>query len=115
MTEDVDCCADKPAVTPDQGSQTSPNRVRAWIMTPRGLTASGIAVLAIGLALNWSWLVAAGAAPIILSLAPCVVMCALGLCMGMENRSDARGAKLGQGSATIVPPRSSTQVEGLPS
>lgn len=62
-----------------------------------------------------SWLVAAGAAPIILSLAPCAVMCALGLCMGMGKRSDPVGAKPGNGEATSAPPPSSTQVDGLPS
>lgn len=41
----------------------------------------GIAALLGGLVFNWSWLVAIGAAPIILSVAPCLVMCALGLCM----------------------------------
>lgn len=34
-----------------------------------------------GLAFNWSWLVAAGIAPLLLSALPCVAMCALGLCM----------------------------------
>ena len=37
--------------------------------------------LSVGAGLNWSWLAAAGIAPIILTLAPCVVMCALHLCM----------------------------------
>jgi hypothetical protein len=40
----------------------------------------GALVLVIGLALNWGWLTAVGAAPVILSLAPCAIMCALGLC-----------------------------------
>ena len=31
--------------------------------------------------MNWGWLVAVGAAPLILSLAPCIAMCGLGLCM----------------------------------
>lgn len=34
-----------------------------------------------GLFLNWGWLTAVGLAPILLSLAPCAAMCALGLCM----------------------------------
>tara|TARA_R110001599_G_scaffold222239_1_gene421223 strand:+ start:465 stop:635 length:171 start_codon:yes stop_codon:yes gene_type:complete len=34
-----------------------------------------------GMALNWGWLAAVGAAPLILALAPCAVMCGLGLCM----------------------------------
>ncbi|QRM35338.1 hypothetical protein JO965_41230 (plasmid) [Microvirga sp. VF16] len=33
-----------------------------------------------GAALNWSWLVAAGIAPLLLALAPCAAMCALSLC-----------------------------------
>jgi hypothetical protein len=38
-------------------------------------------VVAAGLALNWSWLVAIGVAPLLLTALPCVAMCALGLCM----------------------------------
>lgn len=40
-----------------------------------------VAVVGAGLVLNWSWLVAAGIAPILLALAPCAAMCAAGLCM----------------------------------
>jgi len=35
---------------------------------------------------GWGWLVAAGLAPVILSVLPCLVMCALGICM--MGRSD---------------------------
>jgi hypothetical protein len=46
--------------------------------------------LGLGLMLNWSFLVAAGVAPLIISLLPCVAMCALGLCMnGARGRSCA--------------------------
>jgi hypothetical protein len=37
-------------------------------------------LLIVGLFVNWGWLVAVGAAPVLLSLAPCAAMCALGLC-----------------------------------
>ncbi len=47
----------------------------AWLL-------GGAAVLGSGLALNWSWLTAVGAAPVILSLAPCALMCTLGICCG---------------------------------
>jgi len=47
----------------------------------RGLIVLGVLVIAAGLALNWSWLVAIGAAPLLLTALPCVAMCALGLCM----------------------------------
>ena len=35
---------------------------------------------AAGLFLGWDWLVAIGAASVIIAFAPCLVMCALGLC-----------------------------------
>jgi hypothetical protein len=47
----------------------------------RGLIVLGVLVVAAGLALNWSWLVAIGVAPLLLTALPCVAMCALGLCM----------------------------------
>jgi hypothetical protein len=60
--------------------------VRYYLGNRWGLLAAGILVLTIGAALNWSWLVAAGIAPIILSLAPCAIMCAVGLCcMNMKK------------------------------
>ncbi|RVH28084.1 hypothetical protein CN211_25985 [Sinorhizobium meliloti] len=41
----------------------------------------------LGLAFNWNWLVAAGVAPPLLSVLPCLAMCALGLCMNRMSRS----------------------------
>lgn len=41
-----------------------------------------------GVYFGWSWLVAAGLAPIILALAPCAAMCALGLCMHRSGPKD---------------------------
>lgn len=43
--------------------------------------AVALGVIALGAAWQWSWLVAIGAAPLLLSVAPCVAMCGLGLCM----------------------------------
>jgi hypothetical protein len=40
-----------------------------------------LALIGAGLAWQWSWLVAIGAAPLLVTAAPCVAMCALGLCM----------------------------------
>ncbi|UWQ20101.1 hypothetical protein [Jannaschia sp. W003] len=47
---------------------------RNWLLV-------ALAVIGGGMALNWGWLTAIGAAPLILSLAPCAAMCAAGLCM----------------------------------
>lgn len=80
----------------------------------RGLLLAGLAAAGGGLALNWGWLTAIGAAPIILALAPCAVMCALGMCMmGGDKRSCATGSTDSTGSdkpeteprATIQPER----------
>jgi hypothetical protein len=65
------CCA----------TRTKPARVRPWLI--------GGAVLAVPAALyaGWDWLVAAGLATTIVALAPCLAMCALGLCMGKGKKS----------------------------
>lgn len=74
-----------------QTLQASPGREPIARSTPggrRGLIAAGVAIAVAGLAFNWSWLVAAGVAPVLLSLLPCAAMCALGLCMNrMTGRS----------------------------
>jgi hypothetical protein len=57
------------------------NALRYYLSGRRGLIVlAGVAVVG-GLSLNWGWLVAIGVAPIIIAALPCVVMCALGLCM----------------------------------
>jgi hypothetical protein len=58
--------------------------LRYYLGSRRGLLVLAGLAIAAGLALNWSWLAAAGIAPILISVLPCVAMCALGLCM---NRS----------------------------
>jgi hypothetical protein len=55
----------------------------------RGWLLIGLGLLATGAALNWGWLTAIGAAPLILSLAPCAVMCAAGFCMSGGSKSCA--------------------------
>ncbi|WP_246093882.1 MULTISPECIES: hypothetical protein [Mesorhizobium] len=69
-----------------QARQASPGRnfqstLRSTLGGRRGLIAAGAAVVVAGLAFKWSWLVAAGIAPVLLGVLPCVAMCALGLCM----------------------------------
>lgn len=76
------------SVTEARPAGTPPGWVRAaavsfsrrWLTGRRGLIVAAIALTGIGLALGWNWLVAVGAAPLILSLAPCAAMCALGIC-----------------------------------
>ncbi|CAN7386568.1 hypothetical protein LJR235_002279 [Pararhizobium sp. LjRoot235] len=66
---------------PRAPSRPLADRLPSWLQGRRGLIALTATVVGLGLALNWSWLVAAGAAPLLLSVLPCVAMCALGLCM----------------------------------
>jgi hypothetical protein len=71
----------------------------------RGLVLAGTAVVAAGLSFNWSWLVAAGVAPLLLSVLPCVAMCALGLCMSrMTGASCSKRAAPQEAGETIPAP-----------
>lgn len=76
-------------------SQTSGIRFVRQLIAWRGVLAMAIALAAAGLWFGWPWLVAAGIAPIILALAPCLLMCgamcATNLCMRpkQEKRSAA--------------------------
>ena len=56
-----------------------------------------LALLGAGFAWQWSWLVAIGLAPLLISAAPCLAMCALGLCMhrmGSRTGGTAQTARL---------------------
>jgi hypothetical protein len=65
------------------------SRLPAWATRNR-LMMTGGAVVVGGMAFNWGWLTAIGVAPILLAVAPCGIMCALGLCMmGMKKTPDA--------------------------
>jgi|SRR6516165_96699 len=71
------------------------NLARYYLGNRSALLVLGAGVLLAGIGLNWSWLVAAGIAPILLSTLPCLVMCALGVCMlcrSSEKQTAARDA-----------------------
>ena len=60
----------------------------------------GLAVVGGGaMFLGWDWLVAAGLATFIVALAPCAVMCALGLC------ASRMGKKAAAPAAPVLPPK----------
>ena len=63
--------------------------------------AVALGVIAAAAMWQWSWLFAAGIAPVLLSVAPCAVMCGLGLCMGRTGgRSCGAGTAAQQGGQT---------------
>ena len=71
-----------------------------------GFVAMAAIALGAGAYFNWGWLVAAGIAPLIISIAPCAAMCALGLCM--SGRSRAAPAP-DQASTTTEPTKLTTE------
>jgi hypothetical protein len=73
------------------------NAARYYLGGRRGMLIMSALVIAGGLALNWSWLVAAGIAPLLIGVLPCVAMCALGLCMHkMGGQSCSTGTAAGK-------------------
>nr|WP_064249725.1 hypothetical protein [Rhizobium leguminosarum]OAP90227.1 hypothetical protein A4U53_30370 [Rhizobium leguminosarum] len=97
-------------VHPRARSQPLTVRLPSWLRGRRGLVLLGTLVLGLGLAFNWSWLVAAGVAPLLLSVLPCVAMCALGLCMkrvaGSANKASSIVSEDSAVSGTQEMPRS---------
>lgn len=72
---------------------------RHYLGNRMALLILAVVTVAGGAALNWSWLVAIGVAPVLLSALPCLVMCGLGLCMhkkvgGSGNQQVANGQAL---------------------
>jgi hypothetical protein len=99
-----------PAVT--QASSTGVIRAAHRYLTGwRGLLVLATIALSAGAALNWSWLVAAGLAPLLITALPCVAMCALGLCanrmMGKSCSAEATPDKPGDPSIDQPPSQAS--------
>jgi hypothetical protein len=93
------------AVSALPGDLTS--TIRRHLGNRRLLLAVAILALVAGAALNWGWLVALGIAPVLLSLLPCAVMCALGMgCMKMMGGSGKK--QPGQSGGPTEPPESPT-------
>lgn len=78
-------------------TQTVAALARYYLGGRRGLILLTVIALGAGLVLNWSWLVAVGLAPLLLALAPCAAMCALGLCMKkLANKSGSVQSSAGE-------------------
>jgi len=89
-----------------QSEETTSRPTQVWLGGRRGLLILAAVIITAGLAMNWTWLAAIGVAPIIIALAPCAVMCGLGLCMmrcsgsscssGGSEASDTANTKPGE-------------------
>jgi hypothetical protein len=91
-----------PTGTPRAGpAQPIQDFIRRWLTGRRGLIIGGVVIVVAGMALGWNWLSAIGVAPIILSLAPCAAMCAIGACAMMKANSS--GATLNSLKQAILP------------
>lgn len=88
MTTSVEPKANETSLTADVIAY-----VRARLGGRRGIIILAAVALGAGLVFNWSWLVAAGIAPLLLMLAPCALMCALGLCMNQKGDRSCSGEK----------------------
>ena len=77
--------------------------LQRYLSGRRGLILAVFLLAALATYLGWSWLTAAGIAPILIAFAPCAAMCALGLCMNRmggkscsinsQTRGEADGKK----------------------
>ena len=67
------------------------NLAARTIGQPILLVASGALIIGAGLYLNWPAIAALGLAPLILTFAPCALMCALGLCAMSASRNKSDG------------------------
>ena len=77
----------------DRWAQDQLRSLRPWLRGRRVWWLAATLALVAGAAFNWSWLVAIGAAPLLVAALPCAAMCALGLCMNrMMGRSCSKEA-----------------------
>ena len=61
------------------------------VRRPIVLMAAAALITGAGLYLNWPAVVGLGLAPLILTFAPCALMCAFGLCAMSGNKNKAEG------------------------
>jgi hypothetical protein len=74
---------------PTQSFNQDNHGAKTWVprsaANKRLLIIAAMIVVGSGMAMNWSWLAAIGVAPLILLVAPCLVMCGLGMCMKCKS------------------------------
>lgn len=95
-----------PTTTQRQESSLARDLIHAgryYLGRPRVLLMLATIAIVAGLVFNWSWLVAAGLAPILISTLPCLIMCAFGVCM-MCRSGEKGSAPIRNAAETANPP-----------
>jgi hypothetical protein len=96
--------ANSPATPSCRSTATfPPDVVRSWMRDRRILAGAGLVIGGSGVALGWDWLTAIGVTPLIVSAAPCLLMCAFGLCM-IGRRRQANSGSAGTAPADPANP-----------
>jgi hypothetical protein len=84
---------------------------RSYLGGRRGFLVLSVLALGAGLSLNWGWLTAIGAAPILVSLLPCAAMCAFGLC---KSRAGGKSCSTGASPHDEAPDKYATVSDSQP-
>lgn len=61
-----------------------------WFQGRRRWSVIALLILVAAIAFGWPWLAPLGALPLLVSILPCLSMCALGLCMHRMNGSSCQ-------------------------
>ena len=70
----------------------------------------GVAIVG-GLTFNWSWLVAAGIAPVLISVLPCAAMCAIGVCCMKKTAGQSKSTESSENQPAKADSENSDQGE----
>ena len=84
---------------------------RYYLAGWRGVLVLAVIAALVSIGFSWSWLVAAGIAPILLSTLPCLIMCGLGLCMLCRSGEKQTAARDAAGAATSSAPLAVNETE----
>jgi hypothetical protein len=102
------------------GTGTSASRglfdaARYYLSGRRGVLAFAVIAALAGVGFSWNWLIAAGIAPVVLTVLPCLVMCGLGLCMNKLFGSSCASEPAQSNSTASVQPGATTSIVSLKS
>jgi hypothetical protein len=66
-------------------SRPGPRRLPSWLQGRRKWWTLALPIVIAAIVFGWPWLAPLGALPLLVSVLPCLAMCALGLCMQRMN------------------------------